>query len=146
MFDEEQLGEDKDNVDLIINRIQLKPQHVNSNQTSDPDLALMTELLHTYKTRPANTEFENAEERVYKNNGHVWNWSITLYTEKIWTNTTEFFVNTLYPRPIENFSSKIVTTLLLADILVLRKRWSEKSTNTTGTNSLTMLNVIAKNA
>ena len=68
MVDEEQLGEDKDNGDVIINTIQLKPQqHVNSNQTSDPDLAWIIELLHTYKTRPAITEFETAERRsLYK--------------------------------------------------------------------------------
>ena len=47
MVDEEQLGEDKDNGDVIINTIQLKPQHVNSNQTSDPDIAWIIELLHT---------------------------------------------------------------------------------------------------
>jgi hypothetical protein len=47
--DEEQLGEDKDNGDVIINTIQLKPQHVNSNQTFDPDLPWIIELLHTYK-------------------------------------------------------------------------------------------------
>ena len=67
MVDEEQLGDDKDNGDVIINTIQLNPQHVNSNQTSDPDLALIIGLLHTYKTRPAITEFENAERRsLYK--------------------------------------------------------------------------------
>ena len=60
MVDEEQLGEDKDNGDVIINTIQLKPKHVNSTQTSDPDLAWIIELLHTYKTRPAIDEFENA--------------------------------------------------------------------------------------
>ena len=57
LVDEDQKSEEKDNDDVIINTIQLKPTHVNSNQTSDPDLSWIIELLQTLKTRPAITEF-----------------------------------------------------------------------------------------
>ena len=67
MVDEEQMGEEQDNGEVIINTIHLKPKHVTSNQTSDPDLKWIIDLLINNKVRPALTDFENAERRsLYK--------------------------------------------------------------------------------
>jgi hypothetical protein len=70
MVDEEQLGEDKDNGDVIINTIQLKPQHVNSNQTILISLGSLISFTHTKHVLLSQSSRLQKEE-VFTNNGHV---------------------------------------------------------------------------